>query len=117
MACTASLVCLVSTVSGCHKAQSEKQALVLGTKQSKHANKADGQNRLTGHLGLPNLFQANLLCFVLATGALVLLKLICVVEPSTFIRYLCYKLTMYFNTLKIFLYRSEDKIKDSKLQV
>ncbi len=35
MACTASLACQVSTVSGHRKKNSEKQALVVGTKQSK----------------------------------------------------------------------------------
>jgi hypothetical protein len=39
MACTACLVCLVSTVSGCHKKNYEKQRLVVGTKQSKEANR------------------------------------------------------------------------------
>ncbi len=47
-ACTACLVRMVNSVSGCHKKYSEKQALVAGTKQSKQANKADGLTRQTG---------------------------------------------------------------------
>jgi hypothetical protein len=48
MACTAVLVCLVSTVSGCCKTHSEKQGQVAGTKQSKQANKTDGLTRQAG---------------------------------------------------------------------
>ncbi len=44
----------------------EKQALVAGTKQSGRADKA---GRLTRQIGLLNLFQACLLCFVPATSA------------------------------------------------
>jgi hypothetical protein len=41
----ACLVYLVSTVNGCHKTHSGKQALLAGTKQSKQAIKADGLMR------------------------------------------------------------------------
>jgi hypothetical protein len=65
------IVLLIATA----KTHSEKQVLVAGTKQSKQANKADGMTRhacrLTGQSGLPNLFQASLLCFVPDTIALV----------------------------------------------
>ncbi len=40
MARTASLACQVSTVSGHRKKNSEKQALVAGTKQSRQAERA-----------------------------------------------------------------------------
>jgi hypothetical protein len=74
----------------------EKQALVVGTKQSRQANKVDGRwadqaGRLTGQSGLPNLFQASLLCFVPATNILWLKwmfhKLVCL-EKYIFLRYL-----------------------------
>jgi hypothetical protein len=42
MACTACRVVKVSYVSGRHKKALEKQALVVGTKQSRQANKAVG---------------------------------------------------------------------------
>jgi hypothetical protein len=40
MACTASLACQVSTVSGHRKKTFEKQALVVDTKQSRQAERA-----------------------------------------------------------------------------
>jgi hypothetical protein len=65
-------------------------------------SQADRADRLTGQTGLPNLLQACLLCFVLATSALVLLKwmfheLICV-QQSTFLRYICSKHNSITNT-------------------
>ncbi len=71
------------------KTHSENQALVAGTKQSKQVKEA---GRLTGQSGLPNLFQACLLCFMSATSTLVLLKWmshkLIGIEQSTFPRYL-----------------------------
>jgi hypothetical protein len=83
MACTACFFVWLLLLVAMAKIHSEKQVPVAGT------NKA---NRPTGQSGLPNLFQACLLCFVPPTIALVLLKwmfhkLICV-EQSTFLRYL-----------------------------
>ncbi len=74
MACTACLVCLASSLSGCCKNSLWKASM------------------LRGQSGLPNLFKACVLCFVPATSTLVLLKwmfhkLICV-EQSTFLWYL-----------------------------
>jgi len=72
MASTTCRVCLVSTVSAGCKSTPEKQA----------QNKA---SRPRGHSGLPN----DCLCFVPATSALVLLKLmfrkLTCVEQSTFL--------------------------------
>jgi hypothetical protein len=48
MARTASLVCLVSIISVYHKKTLEKQAQVVGTKQSRQAIKADRLLRLSG---------------------------------------------------------------------
>ncbi len=95
MACTACLVCLVSTYSDLHKNTLWKACTSseLKTKQADQQGRlADQAGRLTGQSGLPILFQACLICYIPTTSTLVLLKwmfhkLICV-EQSTFPTYL-----------------------------
>jgi hypothetical protein len=64
MACTVSLVCLVSTVVATTKTHSKKQVQVAGTKQSKQENRAVRATLSVS--GMPALFCARYQhsCFV-----------------------------------------------------
>jgi hypothetical protein len=85
----------------------EKQALVVGTKQSKQANKSDRLTRQAGWQGNQDCLicirpACFVLCLLLATSTLVLLKSmfhkLVHVQQSTFLRYLCSKHNTITNT-------------------